>query len=564
MIEVNRVTFLRAWRLVKPFFSSEVKWQARGLLLLVAVFALSIAGINVLLSYIARDFMTAFALKEKDEFFRKLVVYLIGFACATPVTVFYSYTEQRLALLWRLWLSRQMLNKYFGNLAYYKINTYEGIDNPDQRLEEDIRSFCQTSLSLFLIICNSILTLVLFIGILWSISINLIIGVLVYAFVGSVITYMIGRPLISLNFAQLKKEADYRYKLVNVRDNAESIAFYRGQKKELTRARQLLKKALENILRIINLNRNLGFFTTLYNNIKPVLPIVIVAPLYLSGNIEFGVVTQAADAFIRVLEALSVLIQHFGTISAVTAVVTRLGSFSEALDDVSQPPTTASDEIQVATAAEAIEFRGVTIFTPKRDQTLVRDLSFVLDSGGLLITGASGKGKSSILRVVSGLWNAGNGSVNRPDLSHCMFLPQRPYLVLGSLRNQLLYAMPNSGISDGRLIEVMQQVGLGNTLHRVNGLDSVANWSNLLSSGEQQQLAFARLALVKPKFAFLDEATTSIDAVNERRLYGLVSEMTTAFISVGYLATIGGYHSRILDLQGDGGWSLEERGVTTP
>lgn len=560
MIKFDRKTFERMWLITKPFFSSEVKWQARGLLILLAVFALSVNGINVLLSYVQRDFMNAFWLKEEHEFFRYLVLYLLAFACATPVSVLYRYTEERLALLWRMWLSRQILRKYFSHIAYYKITSYEGIDNPDQRIEEDIRSFTTTTLSLFLIMTNALLALVSFVGILWTISFNLIIAVVLYAFCGSMLTYWIGRRLISLNFAQLKKEANYRYKLVNVRDNAESIAFLRGDRKELTRARQRLKKALENFLSIINLNRNLNFFITAYNSLKPVIPIVVVAPLFFAAKIQLGEVTQSADAFNRVVDALSVLISHFATISSVTAVVTRLGSFSEALDTAVKEDVAPDHLPRIATIIKpAIAFEHVTIYTPKHDQLLIQDLSFKLDHAGLLITGASGSGKSSILRVIAGLWNAGDGTVTRPDLAETIFVPQRPYMVLGTLRNQLLYSLTRRGVSDRELKKVMELVGLEDTLRRVHGLDAFSDWSSLLSTGEQQRLAFARLLLARPKFAFLDEATTAIDADAEAELYQLLMETVTAFVSVGYRANLSRYHHTVLELDGGGKWRLEQR-----
>ena len=559
MVNVNRQTFSRLWRLVRPFFWSEVKWQARGLLCLLAIFVLCIQGVAVLLSYVGRDFMTYLNLKEEPLFFRSLLIYLAAYGLSTLISVCQSYTEQRTALLWRMTLSRQMLHKYFSQLAFYRIGYAEGIDNPDQRLEEDIRTFTTATLSLFIILCNSLLQAVLFIGILWSISINLIIAVIAYALIGSVITYFIGRPLIGLNFAQLKKEADYRYKLVNVRDNAESIAFYRGDRKELTRTRQRLKKALENYLRIIKVNRNLNFFIVLYNNLKPVvLPVVIVSPLYLAGKIEFGVVTQSADAFVRVVEALSILIQNFGTISNIAAVVTRLGSFNEALESATHEE--GADLPQIKTFVEPrVDFQGVTIMTPKRDQTLVKELSIELKSGGLLIVGGSGNGKSSLLRALAGLWTAGAGTIVRPSLDQCVFLPQRSYLILGSLRNQLMYATRRRGISDQELEKVLRQVGLDTALERVHGLGAVANWNSLLSAGEQQQLAFARLFLAKPKYAFLDEATTAIDSATEATLYQMLTNHVTAFISVGYRANLARYHRLILQINEDSSWYLERQ-----
>ncbi len=562
MAPINQTTARRLWLLVKPFFNSEVKWQARGLLLLLACFSLSIAGLNVLLSYVARDFMTAFSLKEEDEFFNKLGLYLIAFAFTTPVSVFYSYTEQRLALLWRRWLSRQILGEYFKDSAYYRLSLKEGIDNPDQRIEEDIRSFTATALSLFLIFCNATLTLVLFVRILWSISFNLIGAVVLYALFGSAMTYLIGRPLVGLNVSQLKKEADYRYKLVNVRDNAESIAFSRGDKKEFTRVRQRLNKALENFRRIINVNRNLGFFVTFYNNLKPVLPIIIVSPLYLRGDIQFGVVTQAADAFVRVLEALSVLIQHFATISSVAAVVTRLGSFREALNDEGSSEVSKGDQTRIRSVEGAkVEFENITILTPRRGQCLVEDLSFSISSGGLLITGPSGAGKSSVLRVIGGLWRGGSGTVTYPPVKDTVFLPQRPYIVLGSLRNQLLYSLTRGGVSNREIYAALEEVELQALLKRVKSIDEFADWRSLLSAGEQQQLAFARLLLAKPRYVFLDEATTAIDTALGGRLYAKVAGITDLHVSVGFRATLGQFHNQELELLGGGKWQIRSGGA---
>ncbi len=559
MIKVNRQTFSRLWRLIQPFFASEVKWQARGLLLLLVIFALSIVGVNVLMSYVARDFMTYLSLKEQSEFFRALIYYLLAFGLSTVITVSQSYTEARTALLWRTMLSRNILKKYFSNLAFYRIGFYEGIDNPDQRIEEDIRSFASGTLSFMLIFFNALLTFIMFIGILASISFNLVIAVVVYAGIGSVITFLIGRTLISLTFAQLKKEADYRYKLVNVRDNAESIAFYRGEKKELTRTRQRLKSALDNFLRIIRVNRNLNCFITPYNLLKPVLPIVIVSPLYLSGQIEFGVVTQSADAFVRVVEALSIIITQFSPLAGMAAVVTRLGSFMEALDEAGSNKVPLKGPLIETCVDARIAFDNVSIVTPKRDQTLVKNLNFELKSGGLLIVGGSGNGKSSILRVLSGLWNAGEGKLTRPSLDDSMFLPQRSYLVLGSLRNQLLYSLQRRGVSDRELNDVMRRVGLETTVERVGGLGAVAHWNSLLSAGEQQQLAFARLLLARPKFAFVDEATTACDAATEAHLYDILTRTTVAFVSVGYRANLARYHRFILEIHDDGTWYLERQ-----
>lgn len=574
MDRFDRTTWRRLKALVAPFFFGDAKWLARGLLALVIAMTFGIAQVNVLLNYIGGKFTTSLALKEKDEFLQWLVYYLLAFGLATVVTVLKTYTEERTALAWRRWLSHRLLGRYFSGIAYYKLGSYEGIDNPDQRIEEDIRTFTAGTLSLFLILFGAVLTIYNFVLILWSISGNLIVAVLLYALCGSVITYFLGRPLFRLNFDQLRKEADYRYKLVNVRDNAESIAFYGGDRKENTRSRQRLKAALSNFLKIITLNRNLNFFITFYNLLKPVLPIIVIAPLYLEGNItEFGDITRSIDAFVRVVDALSILVSDFGRISSLTAVVSRLGSFFEAIDHVTgsvPPPEPLSDSTSGSPATEPqpdnrliiqegnkLAFENVTIYTPRRDQKLIEGLTYEMKPGGLLITGASGSGKSSILRIVAGLWDAGTGNIIRPPRKDCLFLPQRPYMVLGSLRNQLLYVLPRQGVSNAELTLVLEQVGLENMLRRVSGFDRVMDWPNILSTGEQQRLAFARLLLARPRFAFLDEATTALDTASEAKLYLLLERITENYISVGYHTTLSGYHESILQLLGNGQWVVK-------
>jgi putative ATP-binding cassette transporter len=555
MAKFDQKSWQRLLMLARPFFVGDKKLYAIGMLLALLALSLSIKGMDVLMSYVGRDFMTALSLRQRDEFINNLYLYLGAFALATPLIVFYRYTEERLALMWRRWLSQRIIERYFANRAYYKLSWYPGIDNPDQRIEEDVRSFTATSLSLFLIILQSVVALFAFMGVLSSISIYLVVGAVVYAALGSVCTYFLGRPLISLNYAQLKKEADYRYKLINVRDNAESVAFYRGESREGTRVRQRLKAVVGNMLEIINRNRLLNFFTTGYNYITILLPTVIVAPLYLDGKIEFGVVTQAALAFGQVLNALSIIVLNFGSLSAYAAVVRRLGVFWDALDDIDSPKETQST-IQTIDS-EKISFKNVSILTPHRDQKLVQQLTFAMEADGLLITGASGTGKSSILRSLAGLWNAGEGVVERPPLASSMYIPQRPYMVMGTLRAQLLYGQSRSGFTDRELLSVIEQVGLVDTLNRVGGLDAAVDWSNILSTGEQQRLAFARVAISRPRFVYLDESTTALDESGEEQLYDLLRSFATNWISVGYRANLKRFHNYRLSLPGGGKWRFE-------
>lgn len=557
MTAFDRKAWVRLYRLASPFFFSEVRWKARGLLGLLLGLSISIKGFDVVMSYIGRDFMTALNLREEDKFMKNLYFYLLAFGVAVPLAVFYRYTEERLALMWRRWFTHHTLDAYFTNQAYYRLGWYKKIDNPDQRIEEDIRSFTATSLSLFLIFLQSGIALFAFVGVLSSISWMLTVTAIGYALIGSVCTYFLGRPLINLNFEQLRREADYRYKLIKVRDNSESIAFYRGEQKEKTRVRQRLKDVVKNMLRIINRNLKLNFFTTGYNYLVIILPTIVVAPLYLRGEIEFGVVTQSAVAFGYVLNALSIIVTNFGSLSAYAAVVRRLGVFTEVLEEASAPhPRT-----HVKTGS-GIELSNVTILTPDNSRTLIADLSVKLPKGGLLICGPSGCGKSSVLRVLAGLWEASDGSIVRPPLHDCMFVPQRPYLVIGSLRSQLLYGQARSGFNDEELLAVLRDVDLEAMFHRVGGFEASVDWSATLSNGEQQRLGLARLMLVRPKHVFLDEATTAIDEKGEEKIYSLIRNFAETIVSVGYRSNLENFHDVVLELHGDGTWHIDRNGGT--
>ncbi|MCU0536696.1 MAG: ABC transporter ATP-binding protein/permease [Hydrococcus sp. Prado102] len=553
----DRKLWGKFWAIAKPYWFSEQKWKARGLLILLLLLALAVNAINVSISFIFRGIDTSLATFPQTgnsaTFWRLISIYAGLLVIGTPIVVMFAYLRDKLGLYWREWLTNRFLDKYLQNRAYYQIETNEKLDNPDQRISEDIRAFTRTSLTFLLLLLTSVVTLISFTGVLLSISVSLSFTLLAYAIIGTIITAWIGQRLISINFNQLRKEADFRYGLIHIRDNAESIAFYQGEEQESAQIGQRFFEAIRNFDLLIGWQRNLGFFTTSYNYFVAALPYLVVVPIYFAGNTEFGAITQAAIAFRQIFGALSIIVDQFENLTAFAAGVNRLDSLADSLETTShkQPGMTIID----VTEDSQLAWRSVTLLTPNYQRTLVRDLSARVQPGeGMVIVGHSGSGKSSILRAIAGLWNAGTGQIIRPHLAQMMFLPQRPYMVLGSLRSQLLYPKTDSNISEEKMRQILEQVNLADLPERVEGFDAELDWANVLSLGEQQRLAFARLLLTKPPYAILDEATSALDLANEKRLYQLLKAEKTTFVSVGHRASLLQYHEYVLKLDGDANW----------
>ncbi len=549
------------WQISKAFFASERRRKARGFLIALLLLALTTGAVQVLMSYAGAAFMTVIIRKDMVAFWHALWIYLGTFILAIPVGVYYRWVEERLALLWREWMAQHLVKRYFNNRAYFRLRGSESVDNPDQRISEDVLNFTTHSLSFMLIALNSLVTLVSFIGVLWLISGKLVALLVLYAVAGTGISIFIGRKLVRLHYQQYEKEANFRYSLVRVRDNAESIAFYRGEKREHLDLFNRLSAAVANMRLIVIRNRHLGFFTNSYNYLALILPLAVVAPMFMRGEIEFGEVTQAAGAFGTVLTAVSLIITQFGGLSEYLAGVQRLGSLWDQLDEHdAEEQRIARESVQQAEEkGRVVKLEGLTICTPVVMKTLVERLSFELRSGqSLIIMGPSGTGKSSVLRTIAGLWSGACGVLSRPAADQLMFLPQKPYMVEGGLRGQLLYPYPERGASDEQIRAVIAQVNLSDVLDRVDGdLDRVVDWTNVLSLGEQQRIAFARLFLRTPQFAFLDEATSALDEENQDHLYRLIQKSGIGFISVGHRTTLIPYHDSLLLLDRSGSWEIK-------
>ena len=542
--------------LARAFFNGGAKRQARLWLAALLGLCVAVGVVQVFLSYAMRDFITALAQRDQAAWVRGIWKFVAVAFVSVPVGVFYRYSQERLSLAWRRWLTQLLIKRYFFNRAYYRIRASESVDNPDQRIAEDVKLFTTGVLNFFLVIVNSVVTLIAFLGVLWAVSGRLVGVLFIYAAVGTAVSMLVGRRLVGLYFNQYQKEATFRYGLVRVRDNAESVAFFRGEKREHRDLIERLHDVLDNTFWIIGWTRNLGFFTNSYNYLALIIPGIIVGPMFMRGSVEFGVVTQAEGAFAAVLAALSIIIAQIEGLSSFTAGIRRLGDLWDNLDEFDAEDAREAEEAKGEVNEEALHLKldDVTVQTPAGDKTLTEHLSLQLPRhGSLLVMGESGSGKSSLLRTIAGLWHPADGAIDRPAHNRLIFLPQKPYMVPGNLRAQLVYPLGEEDAKDDAITAVLEQVNLHDIFERVGGdLGKVVDWTNVLSLGEQQRVAFARLFLKKPVIAFLDEATSALDEENERFLYEKLRASGIAFVSVGHRSTLKEFHDTLLLLKNDG------------
>jgi putative ATP-binding cassette transporter len=529
-----------------------------GLLAVLLMLVLVVKGLDIRNSYVYGDLITSATERKAEQVCRLALLYAGVFAVSAVVAAFLRFTEEMLGLRWRDWLTRHLTDRYLANRAYHRIRTTGQLDNPDQRISEDVKTFTTNTLSIFLILVNATVALAGFAGVLWGITPWLLLGAVGYAAFGTIMTVLLGKRLVGLDVQQFKKEADFRYELIRVREHADPIALLRGEDREKGRVSRRLQKALQNFRTIIGVNRNLGFFTSWYGYMTQLIPVLITVPLYIRGEIEFGQVMQAQVAFNFVLDAFSLIVKEFQRITTFAAVVERLSAFYAATEDISAD---AKPSLEIVENDAHVAYEGLTLATPDDGRLLLADLTLEVPAGKrLLIVGPDGSGRTALMRATAGLWKSGQGRIVRPPLERILFLPQQPYLTLGSLRDQLLYALPEwATVSDSRLLAVLQDVQLESVLERVGGLDSEQReWTSLLTLGEQQSLSFARLLLAHPEFAFLDEATSALPAHRVQALYDLLARTSTTYISVSSNRDLLDYHDTLLHLRGDGTWNATD------
>jgi putative ATP-binding cassette transporter len=547
----------RFFSVATPYWIGDRRRSAWALLALLIVLMLAETKLAVRLNDQAGEMMSALAGRESGRFWTAVRACLLVLAFAVPVYAGYYAMRDLFANHWRRWLTGRFLDGYLHGRKYYELGASGELDNPDQRISEDIDTFTGRSINFLLILLGALMQLVAFSAVLWSIS-PLLVGFLaLYAVAGTAIALAVfGRPLIRLNFRQLRHEADFRFGLMRLRENAEAIAFYRGEAQERSHLAQRFEAVFRNCARLIRRQCALNLFQRAFSQLTLVLPSVILAQQVLSGELEVGRAVQAGGAFVVVLGAVSLIVDNFESLSRFVAGIDRLHALAQHVLAPTVPPAQRPPHIQ-SRPGEQLALESLTVYTPRFERLLVKELNLSLAPGsGLLIVGASGCGKSSLLRAIAGLWRSGSGCVQHPPADDTLFLPQRPYLHSGSLRGQLLYPRASTPLSDARLLAILDEVQLPSLAARVGGLDAEQDWEKWLSVGEQQRLAFARVLVHQPKLVILDEATSALDSANEAALYQQLCHSGTTVVSIAHRAGVLRFHGQVLELKGGGEWVL--------
>jgi vitamin B12/bleomycin/antimicrobial peptide transport system ATP-binding/permease protein len=555
--------FLRqAWDLAWPYWKSDERWSAIGLLVAVIALNLFAVWLNVRLNTWNNDFYNALQQYNWTEFWRQFGIFgIIAFALIVDA-VYSLYLRQILHIRWRRWLTQHFLHRWLDDQQYYRMQLDQSVtDNPDQRISDDLDSFATMSLGLSLGLLSSFVTLVSFLSILWVLSGALIVplgggtrisipgymvfAALIYAVAGTVLTRWIGYPLVRLGFNQQRYEADFRFSLVRLRENAENVAFYGGEARELDTFQTRFGRIIDNWWGIIKRRKKLTWLTAGYGQLAIVFPFIVAAPRYFNKVIQLGGLMQIASAFGQVQDSLSFIISSYTEIAQYQAVVQRLSGFGQRMDEITTQQR-AVQPIAIERGGVGVEVEALDLNLPD-GSPLRHDLALAAGPGNaLLITGPSGAGKSTLLRALAGLWPFGRGRVRVGD-GDALFLPQRPYLPLGTLADALAYPRAAAGLARENLVEALRAVGLPQLAER---LDEEGNWAQRLSIGEQQRLAFARVLLARPGIVFLDEATSALDEAAEMSLYRLLRDASwqPTIVSVGHHGTLRRFHNTIVDL----------------
>ncbi len=563
----------QVWELAAPYWRSDEKARAWTLLAAIVVMTLGIVYMLVLLNEWNRQFFNALESKNPEDFFALLLYFCFLAAIFIVLSIYRTYLQQMLEVRWRIWLSRQYLGEWLANRVYYRLELDPlGTDNPDQRIAEDVRLFTSATLSLSLGLLRETVTLASFVAILWSVSGPLAFAVsgtqvtipgymvwaaLLYAVAGSAITYYVGRPLIALNFQQERFEADFRFSLVRMREYAEGVALYAGEATERVGHLSRLERIRQNWYALMHYTKRLGALTIGYGQVATVFPYFVAGHRYFSGAITLGGLTQIANAFGQVQSSLSWFVDSYSELANWKASVDRLLTFHHAVERARADAQAKSGERTLVPSGSALHADIEALALPGRDgipgRVILSGAALDIKPGEkVVLTGPSGSGKSTIFRVLAGIWPFGTTRVRVPDGARLMFLPQKPYIPIGTLRDAVAYPGAAGSYSDDDIRDALCAVTLSELGDR---LDESGNWSLSLSGGEQQRLAVARALLHRPDWLFLDEATSAMDEAGERQIYALLRQRLpgAAMVSIAHRPGVADYHERKLTLVAEGG-----------
>ncbi|MBK1817280.1 ABC transporter ATP-binding protein/permease [Luteolibacter yonseiensis] len=558
-LHIIRATWKRLRGVLRSLLKSPQGPRAVVFAVTLVLLMIAINGLNVLNSYVGRDFMSSIEHRNMRMFELQALYYVGVFLLSTAAAVLYRFTEERLGILWREQLTRRLIGAYMDDRTYYRLDSATGVANPDQRISEDVRAFTTTTLSFILLIVNGTLTAISFSGVLWSISPFLFCVAVTYAVCGSVFTILLGKPLIRLNYNQLDMEANFRADLIHVRENSESIALAHREGRFKARLNKRLDALTTNFRRLIRINRNLGFFTNGYNYFIQIIPALIIAPMFIAGNKEFGVITQSTMAFATLLGAFSLIVTQFQSISAFTAVTARLHSLNDAIEKAHEvtPCSIAVDE-----TVDRMIYENVTLLTADRGRVLLAGLNLEITRGSRwLVKAHDDAQKVALFRATASVWDNGGGHIIRPGLDNILFLPERPYLPPGTLREVLLRTGAENVVPDELIHSVLAKLDLEEIIARAHGLDTDQDWDDLLSIGEQHLLSVSRIFLAKPAFVFLDRPGS---ALTKNQISSILEKLSEQGIGSVVLSKNGESRLRydsVLEIKADGSWDVTSEAV---
>lgn len=557
---LTRQFFRDVWYLTKSYWQSEEKKKAFFLLGCIIALTLGVVYMLVLLNQWNNSFYSALQNYDAKKIFDELIHFSWLAAIYILLAVYSYYLQQTLILNWRRWLTTRFIDIWLQNKTYYNLQMFgKDTDNPDQRISEDVRQFVEMTLSFGIGILKAFCTFASFVVILynlsgslsftfmgktWTINGYMLWASLLYSVIGTYITHIVGRKLVKINFIQQKYEADFRFSMIRLRESAESVAFYRGEAQEGSVFKQRFKMLLDNFWKLVNKQKQLVFLNSGYSQIAIIFPFVVAMNRYLTKEVTLGGLMQVASAFGRVQDSLSYFVDMYSSIAQWQAVVMRLTCFGHHMHDVYQQAERF--HVERFAAADVVEVNNMQINLPD-GKPLLENISFTLHPGhNVLIKGVSGSGKSTLLRAISGIWPFVDGKIFLPERDKLMFIPQKSYLPLGTLRAALNYP-GNKPIDDTELIYLIDLCQIG---YLKDKLDLEADWSHVLSVGEQQRLAFVRAHIQQPQWLFLDEATSALDEDTEATMYSLLQErlQQTTVVSVGHRSTLNKYHELVLRL----------------